>query len=47
MMKADRNGFFYVLNRETGALLSAEKFVPTNWAEKYDVANVKPVEDRR
>jgi PQQ-dependent dehydrogenase (methanol/ethanol family) len=44
MMKADRNGFFFVLNRETGALLSAEKFVPTTWAEKYDVANRKPVE---
>jgi PQQ-dependent dehydrogenase (methanol/ethanol family) len=44
MMKADRNGFFFVLNRETGKLLSAEKYVPTTWAEKYDVANVKPVE---
>jgi PQQ-dependent dehydrogenase (methanol/ethanol family) len=44
MMKADRNGFFFVLNRETGALLSAEKYVPTTWADKYDVAAVKPVE---
>jgi alcohol dehydrogenase (cytochrome c) len=45
MMKADRNGFFFVLNRETGALLSAEKFVPTTWALRYDVAAGKPVED--
>jgi alcohol dehydrogenase (cytochrome c) len=45
MMKADRNGFFFVLNRETGALLSAEKFVPTTWALRYDVAAAKPVED--
>jgi PQQ-dependent dehydrogenase (methanol/ethanol family) len=45
MMKADRNGFFFVLNRETGKLLSAEKFVPTTWAVRYDVASEKPVED--
>jgi PQQ-dependent dehydrogenase (methanol/ethanol family) len=44
MMKADRNGFFFVLNRETGKLLSAEKYVPTTWASSYDVANAKPVE---
>jgi len=44
MMKADRNGFFFVANRENGKLISAEKFVPTTWAEKFDVANVKPVE---
>ena len=45
MMKADRNGFFYVANRETGKLISAEKFVPVNWASKIDVATAKPVED--
>ena len=27
LLKADRNGFFYVLNRETGKLISAEPFV--------------------
>jgi PQQ-dependent dehydrogenase (methanol/ethanol family) len=45
LMKADRNGFFYVLNRESGKLLSAEKFVPTTWAEKIDIATGLPVED--
>jgi alcohol dehydrogenase (cytochrome c) len=45
MMKADRNGFFYVINRETGKLISAEKFVPTNWASKIDPATTRPVED--
>jgi len=45
MMKADRNGFFYVLNRETGKLVSAEKYVPTTWAEKIDLATGKPVEN--
>jgi len=44
MLKADRNGFFYVANRETGKLLSAEKYVPTNWAERIDIATTRPVE---
>ena len=44
-MKADRNGFFYVLNRETGKLISAEKYVPVTWASKIDTATGKPVED--
>lgn len=43
-LKADRNGFFYVANRETGKLISAEKFVPTNWAEKIDLATTLPLE---
>jgi PQQ-dependent dehydrogenase (methanol/ethanol family) len=43
-MKADRNGFFYVVNRETGKIVSAEKYVPTNWANKIDVATGKPDE---
>ncbi|RBP12910.1 alcohol dehydrogenase (cytochrome c)/methanol dehydrogenase (cytochrome c) subunit 1 [Roseiarcus fermentans] len=44
MMKADRNGFFFVTNRETGKVLSAEKYVPTNWAEKWDVNTLRPIE---
>jgi glucose dehydrogenase len=38
LMKADRNGFFFVANRETGKLLTAEKYVFVNWAEKWDIA---------
>src|SRR5208337_4554409 len=45
MMKADRNGFFFVVNRETGKVLSAEKYVPTTWAEKWDIATSRAVED--
>jgi alcohol dehydrogenase (cytochrome c) len=45
MMKADRNGFFFVVNREDGKVISAEKFVPTNWASKWDIATSRPVED--
>ena len=38
MMKADRDGFFFVVNRDTGKLISAKPFVPVNWATDYDVA---------
>ena len=31
-MHAPKNGFFYVLDRATGKLLSAKNFVPVNWA---------------
>ena len=40
-----RTGFVYVLDRETGELLSAETFEPTNWASKYDLKTGKPQED--
>lgn len=45
LMKADRNGYFFVANRETGKLISAEPFVPVNWAKGYDIANARPIED--
>ena len=44
MLKADRNGFFYVVNRETGKLISAEAYVPQNWAKGIDLATTKPIE---
>ena len=44
LMRADRNGFFYVLNREDGKLLSAEPFVHVNWASGLDKAG-RPIED--
>jgi alcohol dehydrogenase (cytochrome c) len=43
-MKADRNGFFYVVERDSGRIVSAEKYVPTTWATKIDVATGKPQE---
>jgi PQQ-dependent dehydrogenase (methanol/ethanol family) len=39
-----RTGFVYTVDRETGQLLRAEKFQPTNWAERYDLAAGSPVE---
>jgi PQQ-dependent dehydrogenase (methanol/ethanol family) len=44
-MKADRNGFFFVADRDTGKLVSAEPFVPVNWAKGFDVANDRAIED--
>jgi PQQ-dependent dehydrogenase (methanol/ethanol family) len=39
----DRNGFAYTLNRETGALLVAEKYDPkVNWATHVDMATGRP-----
>jgi PQQ-dependent dehydrogenase (methanol/ethanol family) len=41
-----RTGFVFVLDRGTGELLSAEKFVPsTNWADGYDLETGKPREN--
>jgi PQQ-dependent dehydrogenase (methanol/ethanol family) len=45
LMKADRNGFFYVINRQTGKLLSAQPFVNVNWAKSIDMKTGMPVED--
>ena len=45
LMKADRNGFFYVLNRESGKLLSATPFVYVNWAKGVDMNTGMPIED--
>ncbi|HEY9219168.1 MAG TPA: PQQ-dependent dehydrogenase, methanol/ethanol family, partial [Phenylobacterium sp.] len=44
VMQAPKNGFFYVLDAGSGKLLSAEKYVPVNWAEKVDLATGRPVE---
>ncbi len=45
LMKADRNGFFYVINRQSGKLLSAEPFVYVNWAKGVDLKTGMPIED--
>ena len=45
LMQAPKNGFFYVLDRATGELLSAEKFAPANWATHVDMETGRPVEN--
>lgn len=39
----DRNGFVYVLDRRTGELLRAHKYVKVNWAKKIDMKTDRPV----
>ena len=42
-----RTGFMFVLDRETGEVLSAEKFEPVNWANGYNLKTGLPDKDRR
>jgi quinohemoprotein ethanol dehydrogenase len=44
LMQAPKNGFFYVLDRKTGELLSAEKYVEVTWASRVDLATGRPIE---
>ncbi|MFT5888525.1 MAG: quinohemoprotein ethanol dehydrogenase [Zhongshania sp.] len=41
---APKNGFFFVINREDGKLLSAEPYAKVNWATHYDLETGRPVE---
>jgi quinohemoprotein ethanol dehydrogenase len=44
IMHAPKNGFFYVIDRRNGKLLSAKPIVPVNWAKRIDIASGRPVE---
>lgn len=44
LMQAPKNGFFYVLDRATGELISAETYVGNTWATHIDPASGRPVE---
>ena len=44
LMQAPKNGFFYVLDRTDGTLISAEPYVNVNWATHVDQATGRPVE---
>jgi alcohol dehydrogenase (cytochrome c) len=45
IMQANRNGFFYVLDRANGKLLSAKQFVDgVNWATGVDMKTGMPIE---
>lgn len=45
MLHAPKNGFYYVIDRKDGKVISAEKFAQVNWAEKIDLETGRPVED--
>lgn len=44
VMQAPKNGFFYVIDRTNGKLISAEKFAKVTWASRIDKNTGRPVE---
>jgi len=44
LMQANKNGFFYILDRKTGQLISAQQYVPQNWASGIDMKTGRPIE---
>ena len=43
LMQAPKNGFFYVVDRQTGELISADKYVNVTWASHVDLETGRPV----
>lgn len=44
LMQAPKNGFFFVIDRADGKLISAKNFVDVNWATGYDLKTGRPIE---
>lgn len=44
LMQAPKNGFFYVIDRATGAFISAAPFAAVTWATHIDSTTGRPVE---
>ncbi|WP_404711994.1 PQQ-dependent dehydrogenase, methanol/ethanol family [Sphingomonas sp. MMS24-J13] len=44
VMQAPKNGFFFVIDRTNGKMLSAKQYVPVNWATGYDMTTGRPIE---
>jgi len=44
LLHAPKNGFFYVLDRTTGKLLSAKPFTQVTWATGIDMQTGRPIE---
>jgi quinohemoprotein ethanol dehydrogenase len=45
LFHAPKNGFFYVLDRATGALISAKPYTFVNWATAIDTKRGRPLEN--
>ena len=45
IMQAPKNGFFYVLDRETGELISADAYAKVTWAKGVDLETGRPIEN--
>lgn len=43
VMQAPKNGYFYVLDRKTGQLLSAKPFAPVTWSSGIDMKTGRPI----
>ena len=44
LLHAPKNGFFYVIDRATGKLISADKLINVTWASRVDLKTGRPVE---
>ena len=44
LMQAPKNGFFYLIDRTDGTLLSANNYIDITWATHVDMATGRPVE---
>jgi quinohemoprotein ethanol dehydrogenase len=44
ILHAPKNGFFYLLDREHGALISAKPYTHVNWASGIDMKTGRPIE---
>lgn len=45
LMQAPKNGFFYVIDRQTGKVISADKLGKVTWADHIDLATGRPLEN--
>ncbi len=45
LMQAPKNGFFYVIDRATGKLISAEAYAQVTWAKGIDIKTGRPIEN--
>jgi PQQ-dependent dehydrogenase (methanol/ethanol family) len=44
LLQAPKNGFFYVIDRATGKLISAQPYTTVTWAKGVDMASGRPIE---
>lgn len=45
LMQAPKNGYFYVIDRTNGKFISANNYVPVNWAKGVDPITGRPIEN--
>lgn len=46
LMQAPKNGYFYVIDRSNGKLVSARNFAKVNWATGIDMVTGRPIETK-